>query len=74
MVANSIKSSLLLNIKKRDLKRLLKALPRREGEWGDQCTLKAELGLQIMQYTEINSFLQCKEEALCFYDYTPLER
>lgn len=73
MVANSIKSSLLLNIKKRDLKRLLKALPRREGEWGDQCTLKAELGLLIMQYTEINSFLQCKEEALCFHDYTPLE-
>ena len=73
MVANSIKSSLLLNIEKRDLKRLLKALPRREGKWGDQCTLKAELDLQIMQYTEINSFLQCKEEALCFHDYTPLE-
>ena len=72
MVANSIKSSLLLNIKKRDLKRLLKALPRREGG-GGICTLKAELGLQIMQYTEVNSFRQCKEEALCFHDYTLLE-
>lgn len=72
MVANSIKSSLLLNIKKKDVKRLLKALPRREGG-GGICTLKAELGLQIMQYTEINSFRQCKEEALCFHDYTLLE-